>query len=89
MGVVSEKSLLEGLYGGFTTAKNGNQYLSVISQGPKIHKVRVKNIPVIPPVVHFGTPICAELFMAEVKFQDFNGSFTEADSVKIIPPKAV
>lgn len=88
MGVVSEKSLLEGLYGGFITAKNGDQYLSVISQGPKIHKVRVKNIPVIPSVVQFGTPICAELFMAEVKFQDFKGSFTEADTVKIIPPKA-
>lgn len=88
MGVVSEKSLLEGLYGGFTTAKNGNQYLSVISQGPKVHKVRVKNIPVIPSGVQFGTPICAELMQAEVKFQDFNGSFVEAYSAKINPPKA-
>ena len=83
MGFVSEKSILTGLFGGYSTSKKGEHYLNVISEGPKVHKVRTQADCVIPSGVLFGTPVDAQLNMAEQKFSDFNGSFIEAQSVVI------
>jgi hypothetical protein len=83
MGVVSEKSVLNGLYGGTSITKQGHHYIYVMSPGPKIHKVRSQAPVAVPQGLLFGTPIDCSLTMAEQKFSDFNGSFTDADSVSV------
>lgn len=86
MGMCSEKANMDGLFGGVTVAKSGKTFVSVLKVGPKIEKVEVVSGCVVPPKLAFGSPIRLALTNAEQKFQDFNGSYTVAESAIIQVP---
>ncbi|KAB0666805.1 hypothetical protein F6V25_05160 [Oryzomonas japonica] len=87
MGMVVDKARITGIYGSFTTSKSGKHFLAIVSPGPKIDKVRVEQVPAIPENVVFGTPVNVAMLEAEQKFQDFNGSFSTAKAVQVLPVK--
>lgn len=89
MGLIAKECVLIGLFVGSSTSKTGKHFLSIVSPGPKIHKVQVEEPVKLLDGVEFGTPVTVTLFYAEQKFQDFNGSFTSASSVAITINKSV
>lgn len=86
MGICSEKANLDGLFGGVIVSKQGRTFVSILKVGPKVEKVEVVSGCVVPPSLAFGAPIRLCMTNAEQKFQDFNGSFTVAESAVIQLP---
>lgn len=84
MGIIADKGSLTGLFAGLNKAKNGKQYLSVFSEGPKIDKVEIVNSVVVPQGISFGVPVVVQLINVEQKFKDFNGSFSTARDAQIL-----
>lgn len=88
MGLVADKAVLEGLFGGVKNGmKNGKNYISVISVGPVIDKVECSTAIAVPEGLPFGFPVRLELVEAEQAFKDFNGSFNRAKTVTVIASK--
>ncbi|MDD2540062.1 MAG: hypothetical protein PHH28_03340 [Desulfuromonadaceae bacterium] len=88
MGMTSEKAILDGLFGGVTIGKTSKRtFVTIMKPGPKLEKVEVTGGLPVPSGLLFGASIRLCMTNAEQKFQDFNGSFTVAESAVIQVPK--
>lgn len=89
MGMCSEKATLDGLFGGVQIGKTSKRtFVTIIKVGPKLEKVEVVSGLPVPAGLLFGAPVRLCMTNAEQKFQDFNGSYTVAESAVIQVPKA-
>jgi hypothetical protein len=82
MGMISDKMRKKGIFGGVKLMK-GKPVLYLFADGPEIIKVKVTGT--INGSAVFGQEVNIEAINCELKFSQFENSFFEAESLRLVP----